>query len=126
MLNTPPTGASDLERLRAGDERTFIDLVGRHHDTMVRVARSFVPSYAVAQEVVQDTWLAVLRGMDGFEEHSSFRTWLYTILVNRGTEFGRNHRSVVTSDRQALEMRKECRSFHLGDDHVPRRSPGHY
>ncbi len=83
MLNTPPISGHDLERLRAGDERTFVDLVGRHHDSMVRVARSFVPSYAVAQEVVQDTWLAVLRGMDGFEGRSSFQTWLYRILINR-------------------------------------------
>jgi RNA polymerase sigma-70 factor (ECF subfamily) len=93
MLNIPPTGASDLERLRAGDERAFIDLVGRHHHAMVRVARSFVPSYAVAQEVVQDTWLAVLRGIDGFEGRSSFQTWLYRILINRARSAGvREHR----------------------------------
>jgi RNA polymerase sigma-70 factor (ECF subfamily) len=95
MLNTSPTGASDLERLRAGDERTFIDVVGRHHDAMMRVARSFVPSYAVAQEVVQDTWLAVLRGMDDFEGRSSFQTWLYRILINRARSAGvREHRHV--------------------------------
>jgi len=101
MLNTSPTGASDLERLRAGDERTFIDLVGRHHDAMMRVARSFVPSYAVAQEVVQDTWLAVLRGMDGFEGRSSFQTWLYTILINRARSAGvREHRHVPIGVRE--------------------------
>jgi RNA polymerase sigma-70 factor (ECF subfamily) len=83
LLNTPPTGPFDLERLRAGDEQTFIYLVGRHHDAMVRIARSFVPNHAVAEEVVQDTWLAALRGIDGFEGRSSFQTWLYRILINR-------------------------------------------
>jgi RNA polymerase sigma-70 factor, ECF subfamily len=95
MLNTSPAGASDLERLRAGDQRTFINVVARHHDAMMRVARSFVPSYAVAQEVVQDTWLAVLRGMDGSEGRSSFQTWLYQILINRARSAGaREHRHV--------------------------------
>jgi RNA polymerase sigma-70 factor (ECF subfamily) len=95
MSNTPPTGGLDIEQLRAGDERTFIVLVGRHHDAMMRVARSFVPSYAVAQEVVQDTWLAVLQGIDGFEGRSTFQTWLYTILVNRARSAGvREHRHV--------------------------------
>lgn len=101
MLNTPPISGHDLERLRAGDERTFVDLVGRHHDSMVRVARSFVPSYAVAQEVVQDTWLAVLRGMDGFEGRSSFQTWLYRILINRARSAGvREHRHVPIGDHE--------------------------
>jgi RNA polymerase sigma-70 factor, ECF subfamily len=95
MLNTPPISGHDLERLRAGDEQTFVDVVGRHHDAMIRVARSFVPSYAVAQEVVQDTWLAVLRGMDAFEGRSSFQTWLYRILINRARSAGvREHRDV--------------------------------
>ena len=102
MLNIPPTGGSDLERLRAGDEQTFVDLVGRHHDAMVRVARSFVPNHAVAEEVVQDTWLAVLRGMDGFEGRSSFQTWLYRILINRAQSAGvREHRHVPIGDQES-------------------------
>ena len=95
MLNISPAGQSELERLRAGDDRTFIDLVGRHHEAMMRVARSFVPSYSVAQEVVQDTWLAVLQGMDRFEGRSSLQTWLYRILINRARSAGaREHRHV--------------------------------
>jgi len=102
MLNIPPTGGLDMERLRAGDEQTFIDLVGRHHDAMVRVARSFVPNHAVAEEVVQDTWLAVLRGMDGFEGRSSFQTWLYRILINRARSAGvREHRHVPIRDQES-------------------------
>jgi RNA polymerase sigma-70 factor (ECF subfamily) len=101
MLNTPSTGGFEMERLRAGDEQTFIDLVRRHHDAMIRVARSMVPSHAVAQEVVQDTWIAVLRGMDGFEGRSSFQTWLYRILINRARSAGvREHRHVPIGDHE--------------------------
>ena len=55
---------------------------------MVQVARSFVPNHAVAEEVVQDTWVAVLRGLDGFEGRSTFQTWLYRILINRAQSTG--------------------------------------
>jgi RNA polymerase sigma-70 factor (ECF subfamily) len=86
-------------RLRAGDEQAFVALVSRHHAAMVRVASSFVSSAAVAEEVVQDTWLGVLRGIDGFAGRSSFRTWLLRILVNRARSTGvREHRSVPVGD----------------------------
>ena len=102
MVNIPPTGRLEVERLRAGDEQTFIDLVGRHHDSMVRVARSFVPNHAVAEEVVQDTWLAVLRGLDGFEGRSSFQTWLYQILINRAQSTGvREHHHVPVGAQES-------------------------
>ena len=55
---------------------------------MLRLALSFVPSRAVAEEVVQDTWLAVLRGLGAFEGRSSLKTWLFTILVNRARTTG--------------------------------------
>jgi RNA polymerase sigma-70 factor, ECF subfamily len=99
-LGTGPTEQVDLERLRAGDEETFIKLVARHHDAMVRVARSFVPSHAVAEEVVQDSWLAVLRGLDRFEGRSSFQTWLYRILINRARSTGvrEHHHQVPIGD----------------------------
>ena len=88
-----------LARLRAGDEEAFIVLVERHHDAMVRLARSFVASGAVAEEVVQETWLAVLRGLDGFAGRSSFKSWLLAILVNRARSTGvREHRSIAVGD----------------------------
>jgi RNA polymerase sigma-70 factor (ECF subfamily) len=88
-----------VARLRAGDEQAFVALVSRHHAAMVRVASSFVSSAAVAEEVVQDTWLGVLRGIDGFAGRSSFRTWLLRILVNRARSTGvREHRSVAVGD----------------------------
>jgi len=66
---------------------------------MLRLANSFVSSTAVAEEVVQDTWVGVLRGIDGFAGRSSFRTWLLRILVNRARSTGvREHRSVAVGD----------------------------
>ena len=88
-----------LSRLRAGDERAFVTLVERYNGSMLRLALSFVPSRAVAEEVVQDTWLAMLRGLDRFEGRSSLKTWLFSILVNRARSTGvREQRSVPVAD----------------------------
>ena len=88
-----------LRRLRAGDERAFVTLVERHNGAMLRLALSFVPSRAVAEEVVQDTWLAALRGLTAFEGRSSLKTWLFSILVNRARTTGvREARSVPVAD----------------------------
>jgi RNA polymerase sigma-70 factor (ECF subfamily) len=88
-----------LARLRDGDEQAFIELVGRYQSSMLRLALSFVSSQAVAEEVVQDTWLAVLRGLGRFEQRSSLRTWLFTILVNRARSTGvREARTVPVAD----------------------------
>jgi RNA polymerase sigma-70 factor (ECF subfamily) len=93
------TDAELLDRLRVGDEQAFVILVRRHHAAMVRLASSFVPSVAVAEEIVQDTWVGVLRGIGGFEGRSSFRTWLFRILVNRARTAGeRERRSVAVGD----------------------------
>jgi len=88
-----------LQRLRASDEQAFVILVRRYHDPMLRLACGFVPSRAVAEEVVQDTWMGVLRGISGFEGRSSLRTWLFRILVNRARTAGeRERRSVAIGD----------------------------
>jgi RNA polymerase sigma-70 factor (ECF subfamily) len=88
-----------IARLRAGDEQAFVQLIARHHAAMMRLASSFVSSSAVAEEVVQDTWMGVLRGLDGFAGRSSFRTWLLRILVNRARSTGvRERRSVAIGD----------------------------
>ena len=77
-----------LNRLRSGDEEAFVMLVARYQQSMLRLARSMVSSEAVAEEVVQDTWLGVVRGIDRFEGRSSFKTWLFGILVNRARSAG--------------------------------------
>jgi RNA polymerase sigma-70 factor, ECF subfamily len=71
-----------LARLRAGDERAFEALVDRHYGTMLAVARVHVSSRAVAEEVVQEAWLGVLKGLDRFEGRSSLATWIMRIVVN--------------------------------------------
>ena len=68
--------------LRAGDENAFRDLVRDWHSSLLRVARIFTPSSAVAEEVVQETWLRVLGALDRFEGRSSLKTWVFRILVN--------------------------------------------
>jgi RNA polymerase sigma-70 factor (ECF subfamily) len=84
-----------LARLRAGDERAFEALVMRHHRTMLAVARQYVSSRAVAEEVVQEAWLGVLKGLDRFEGRSSLATWILRILVNIAkTRGAREARSV--------------------------------
>jgi RNA polymerase sigma-70 factor, ECF subfamily len=72
-----------VERLRAGDERAFVELVGRYQPRMLRLAEVTVGSRAVAEEITQDTWLAVVRGVERFEGRSSLKTWLFRILLNR-------------------------------------------
>jgi RNA polymerase sigma-70 factor (ECF subfamily) len=82
-----------VRRLRAGDEGAFVALVREHHAALVRLASAYVPNLAVAEEVVQEAWLGVVRGIDRFEGRSSLKTWLYTIVVNRARSAGvREHR----------------------------------
>jgi RNA polymerase sigma-70 factor, ECF subfamily len=88
-----------LAALRAGDEQAFVALVRRHHSAMLRLAMGYVPSAAIAEEVVQDAWLGVLRGIDGFEGRSTLRTWLLRIVVNRARTAGlRERRTIAVPD----------------------------
>ena len=93
-----------VERLRAGDEEAFMTLVTRHQPSMLRIARMFVSSHAVAEEVVQEAWLGILQGLDRFEGRSSLRTWMYRILVN------------IAKTRGARESRAVPFSILAGDD----------
>jgi len=69
--------------LRQGDEPAFVALVQKCHPSMVRLARVFVTSEAIAEEVAQESWLAVLEGIGGFEGRSSLRSWIFSIVANR-------------------------------------------
>lgn len=79
-----PPGDDDalVARLRARDEAAFRDLLRRHHRATVRLAGAYVRSAAVAEEVAQEAWMAVLQGIDGFEGRSSFKGWLFRIAAN--------------------------------------------
>jgi RNA polymerase sigma-70 factor (ECF subfamily) len=84
--------------LRDGDENAFAQLVGRYHGPLKRLARSFGAGEAVAEEIVQETWLGALRGFDRFEQRSSLKTWLFGILKNQArARAARERRSVPFS-----------------------------
>jgi RNA polymerase sigma-70 factor, ECF subfamily len=89
----PDPDAPLLEALRQGDEDAFRQLVREHGPFLMRLVMMHVPSRAIAEEVVQDTWLSVLNGLDRFEGRSSLRTWIASIALNkartRGTREGR-------------------------------------
>jgi RNA polymerase sigma-70 factor (ECF subfamily) len=88
-----------LDALRRGDEDAFARLVGTHHASLRRVARLYVRNAAIADEVVQDTWLGVIRGIWAFEGRSSLKTWIFRILVNRArTRAVREGRSAPFAD----------------------------
>jgi RNA polymerase sigma-70 factor, ECF subfamily len=96
-VSLPPDGTL-VAALRAGDEDMFARVLDAWSSSMLRLARSFVSTHATAEEVVQDTWLAVLKGLHGFEGRAAFRTWVYRILVSTAKKRGvRERRSVPWS-----------------------------
>jgi RNA polymerase sigma-70 factor (ECF subfamily) len=80
--------AALVARLRRGDEDAFLELVGRYGPVMQRIALGYVRTPSVAEEVVQDAWIGVLRSFERFEGRSTFRTWLLRILANRARTRG--------------------------------------
>lgn len=91
--------AAFVNRLLAGDEQAFTQLVRRHHASLIRLAMVFVTDREVAEEVVQETWLAVLNGLSAFEGRSALKSWIFSILTNRAkTRAVREKRSIPFSD----------------------------
>jgi RNA polymerase sigma-70 factor (ECF subfamily) len=131
-----PTGATNadgrddadlLAALRDGDEAAFAQLVDRYHAALVRLARLYV-SDAAAEDVVQETWLGLLRGLDRFEGRASLKTWLFRILVNRArTRAVRDGRTIPLStlgfETEAWEPAVDPARFRPADDP---RWPGHW
>lgn len=101
------TSGSDTrlrDQLLAGDEAAFETLVSANHGAMLRFARHFISRADVAEEVVQETWLAVLKGLAAFEGRSSLRTWIFHILANRArTRAVREGRVIPFADLGAPE-----------------------
>ena len=98
-----------VRRLRAGDESAFSELITAYHPSLVRLAMSFVPNRAIAEDVAQDTWLAVLKGLDNFQGRSSLKTWIFHILVNRARTTGvREQRTtpVDLGDEASVDRRR--------------------
>jgi RNA polymerase sigma-70 factor (ECF subfamily) len=105
------TDAELVAALRAGDDEAFAGLVRSQHPLLHRTAMIYVSSRAVADEVVQETWLAVLAGLDGFEGRSSLRTWIFRIAAN------------IARKRAVRESRCRPLSSLPGDDDVPGTAP---
>jgi len=84
-----------VRALRAGDEAAFVALLDRYQAPLVRLATVYVRDRAVAEEVVQETWVGVLRGINRFEERSSFKTWLFRILTNQAKRRGAREKRTV-------------------------------
>jgi RNA polymerase sigma-70 factor (ECF subfamily) len=101
---TPPREeAALIAGLRRRDESSFLDLVQRYHLSLVRLAQTFVPSQAIAEEVAQETWLGVLQGIDRFQERSSLKTWIFQILVNRAKTRGQREARTISFSSIDLE-----------------------
>ena len=92
-----------VTRLRSGDEEAFRFLVERYHGPLLRLAQTMVPTRAVAEEVVQDTWLGLVRGIHHFEGRSSLRTWLFHVLVNRARSTGVHERRPTIGTGPAVD-----------------------
>jgi RNA polymerase sigma-70 factor (ECF subfamily) len=108
---TSPDDARLVEALRARDEAVFVRLVREYGPSMQRVATLYVRDRAVAEEVVQEAWLGVLKGIDRFEGRSSFKTWLFRILTNTAQSRGeRERRSVPFSALARAELDSDERS----------------
>jgi RNA polymerase sigma-70 factor (ECF subfamily) len=115
-----------VDALSAGDEQAFAWLLDRYDGSLRRAARMYVASAATADEVVQETWVAVIRGLPRFERRSSLKTWLYRILMNIARTHGvREHRSVPFSSapaamREGDEPAVDPDRFRPLDDQYPR------
>ena len=113
-----------LDGLRARDETAFVELMRRYGASMLRVAQLYVRSRAVAEEVVQETWLAVLNGIDRFEGRSTLKTWLFRILTNTAkTRAVREGRTVPFSALADADEGTVDPDRFLGPD---TRFPGHW
>jgi RNA polymerase sigma-70 factor (ECF subfamily) len=119
--------AALVAALRAGDESAFVGLVERYQNSLIRLARVYVPSGA-ADDVAQETWLALLRGLDGFEGRASLKTWLFRVLVNRArTRATREARTVAFSslvhqEAETIDPAVDPDRFQTGEG----RWPGHW
>jgi RNA polymerase sigma-70 factor (ECF subfamily) len=109
-----------VQALRAGDEATFRPLVDLHSPALLRVAMAYVPSREIAEEAVQETWIALMRGIGRFEGRSSLKSWLFRILTNVALKGGgRERRSVpcallrLRASRRGAEARRPAQTPRL-------------
>jgi RNA polymerase sigma-70 factor (ECF subfamily) len=107
-LYRPETEEALLVRLRLGEEEAFRELVHRQHDALIRIARTYVADWGVAEDVVQDTWLVVTHSLHRFEGRSSLRTWICGILAHKARDRGaceRRHQTWSWAGQRAFPAR---------------------
>ena len=124
MSDPAPDEQAVVAALRSGDEATFAELVRRHHGSMLRVALLYVSTRDAAAEVVQETWLGVLRGLDRFEGRSSLRTWIFRILTNTAKTRGQRDRRTVPFSSLGDESDAAVDEWFTPADHPE--WPGHW
>src|SRR4051812_27828611 len=121
MTNTDSSTESDhqlVQALRQGDEQAFAGLLDQYGPLMLRVARTHVANQEAAEDVVQDTWLALLDGIDRFEQRSSLRTWIFRILANIAKTRGVRDKRTTATD--AFVEAVDGRRFRSDNDEWPR------
>jgi RNA polymerase sigma-70 factor (ECF subfamily) len=108
-----------IAALRDGDEAAFAHLVDQHAPSMLRVARGYVPSREIAEEVVQETWIALLKGISNFEGRSSLRTWLFAVMINIAKARGMRERRDADAAIAASTGTVDPARFRTADDPYP-------
>jgi len=105
-----------IAALRYGDQVAFAELVNKHTPALLRAARTYVPSHAIAEEVVQETWIALVKGVGKFEGRSSLRTWLFAVMANiakaRGVRERRDKEALIAAMGPTVDPSR----FHGPDD----------
>ncbi len=115
--------ADIIQGLRRGDESVFVSLFDGYQNSLLRLAMMYTSDQQVAEEVVQETWLAVLKGIQRFEGRSALKTWIYSILINRAKTVaqreGRHNNLTLSLDEQpeSNEPAVSVDRFHPDDDH---------
>ncbi|WP_219942871.1 RNA polymerase sigma factor [Iamia sp. SCSIO 61187] len=106
-------GSGLVERLRGGDEDALVEVMDRYQPALLRAAEATVGSRAVAEEVCQETWLAVVQGIGEFQGRSSFRTWLFHIMRNRARTCVGRERRAGRPDSDLVERAGACAAWAL-------------
>ena len=113
-----------LDELRAGNEAAFTRLVEGYHPSLVRLARLFVQDETIAEELAQETWLAVLQGLNHFEARSSLKTWIFTILTNKAKTRGQREKRTVSLTSLQEELHDLGRDLAGGEPRATGRGTG--
>ncbi|AKK26074.1 RNA polymerase sigma factor [Mycobacterium sp. EPa45] len=123
MTSTEYDESELVAALTARDESAFATLVDRYTPAMLRVARGYVRSTEAAEDVVQETWIALIKGIDKFEGRSSLRTWLFTVMINIAKSRGIRDRRTTDAELTAAGATVDPQRFRPATDNE---WPGHW